>query len=827
MTEILEAALGYARRGWPVFPCHPKTTAALVKVAKGEQLAASTDEAVIADWWQRWPLAMIGAPTGKRSGFCVVVVGSGYDEKSGILHLVGELMSGLEDAIGVKLPPTVTAASGSGNTHFYFKTGEALPARRSGIAAGVEIRGDGGYVVLPPSLRHDGKAYRWVSGPDQAELADAPAELIDALLKRGTFEKATKLKKAAKLTQVSEGPDRLREIARFARRRPDPDPHEDRGGAKPGKWKPDELGLPAEDPCPVTPLGLEGGTFYVLDSARQLRGCTANSLSHAGIQDVFAAMPNWPEWAWPRWSKPKLDREGEVIEDPKIQSFKDDEVRKGLFRACERKGLFSPRDKVRGRGAWRREDGGLVYHAGEELWTVETGKLRVMQCGSIEDAGREFIYPRAASLPAPWGVPVTSTDNPAKLLVEAFRRFNWERPDVDPILLLGWCGVAYLGGALDWRSAVFLVGDKNTGKSTLQEGMAALYGAALLSSSDTTAAGIYQELSHDARPVAVDEIEGRADNRKTMAVIELARSASSGAIGRRGGADHHGVEFQMRSAFLFSAINTPPLRAQDLSRLAMLRLKELPKDAGEPPSIPDPETVGRKLLARLMFEWPRFEGTLAAYKDQLAIGGHTSRGRDTYGTLLAAADLLLGPELAEELEIPMVDQEISAWSKLLAANTLPEVEDALPNWRACLNHLLTAQILAWRSSSRNTVGQLLEDIERPQGTDHHLPLEAARRALAQAGLGLLSPGQIPSLKFVLAIPNQSALVQQIYWGTDWQGAPGAGVWAGALRMGKDSGVVLTSPEINRVRINRVQERCTLVVLDRLDDAPSPDRKSEE
>jgi len=52
-------------------------------------------------------------------------------------------------------------------------------------------------VVLPPSVRHDGKIYRWAKSPDETEMAAAPPQLIDAALKRGAFEKAAKAKKEA------------------------------------------------------------------------------------------------------------------------------------------------------------------------------------------------------------------------------------------------------------------------------------------------------------------------------------------------------------------------------------------------------------------------------------------------------------------------------------------------------------------------------------------------------------------------------------------------------------------------------------------------------
>ena len=54
-------------------------------------------------------------------------------------------------------------------------------------------------------------------------------------------------------------------------------------------------------------------------------------------------------------------------------------------------------------------------------------------------------------------------------------------------------------------------------------------------------------------------------------MLKLMRIASSGGLMLRGGDRHNPVEFRARSCFLFSSINTPPLRPQDLSRMAILR----------------------------------------------------------------------------------------------------------------------------------------------------------------------------------------------------------------------------------------------------------------
>jgi hypothetical protein len=150
---------------------------------------------------------------------------------------------------------------------------------------------------------------------------------------------------------------------------------------------------------------------------------------------------------------------------------------------------------------------------------------------------------------------------------------------------------------------------------------------------------------------------------------------------------------------------------------------------------------------------------------------------------------------------------------MLATEKMSEYEDMSDNWRACLKHLLTSRVEAWRAGSRNTVGQLLDDLYRDQrqGLEHEgMTVSDANKALAQAGLHVLGPGnKVDPGNYVLCIPNESQLVAAQFRETRWIGQAGASVWKSALRQAPAT-VVCTAKEFNRVRINGVQERCTLV-----------------
>jgi hypothetical protein len=406
----------------------------------------------------------------------------------------------------------------------------------------------------------------------------------------------------------------------------DPEPGLPRAGVDPGRWLPSALGLPED--CPVVPLGIAGNVAWYIDPIGQVQSF-APPYGKGHLLGLFCGRANYLTWAWPRWGKKGID------------GYAAEAAAAALVGACAAKGPWNSVEKIRGRGAWLSSGGGLVLHTGTDL----------LIGGRREPPGEidGYVYPTRPAIAGPWPAPVEEAQNPARLLLPLLRSWQWGRPEVDPVLLLGWIGAAFLGGALPWRPAVYLTGDAATGKSTLQALIKGLLGDSLVQAVDTSAAGLYQHIGNDSLPIAVDELEGESDTRKTVAVLKLMRIASSGGLMLRGGDRHNPVEFRARSCFLFSSINTPPLRPQDLSRMAILRLNRLP--SGQPSPDLDARSlavVGRCILRRLAEEWPRFAETFAAFKGELAAGGMDGRGQDTFGTLLACADLIAHAGWSEE-----------------------------------------------------------------------------------------------------------------------------------------------------------------------------------
>jgi putative DNA primase/helicase len=150
----LDAALRYAGRGWPVFPCQWQGEGRKRPLIERGLHAATTDAATVSAWWTRWPEALIGLPTGEPIG-CVVL---DIDRKEGGPDGLATL--GKIDCPILPLTPTVYTASGG--MHLYFQRPEdglrnTNGERGRGIGPGLDWRGDGGYVILPSP----GSGYRW------------------------------------------------------------------------------------------------------------------------------------------------------------------------------------------------------------------------------------------------------------------------------------------------------------------------------------------------------------------------------------------------------------------------------------------------------------------------------------------------------------------------------------------------------------------------------------------------------------------------------------------------------------------------------------------
>ncbi|GAB3033990.1 bifunctional DNA primase/polymerase [Parafrigoribacterium mesophilum] len=139
--QLSDAAVRLAESLVPVFPCMPGAKRPFTRHGFFD---ATTDVRQVRRWWDRWPNANIGMPTG-GTGFNVVDVDR-HPSGSGFAHLERARRKGLLDgwAFIVRTP--------SGGLHFYYPAAPNRPRNSWGVAdAHVDFRGTGGYVVTPPS----------------------------------------------------------------------------------------------------------------------------------------------------------------------------------------------------------------------------------------------------------------------------------------------------------------------------------------------------------------------------------------------------------------------------------------------------------------------------------------------------------------------------------------------------------------------------------------------------------------------------------------------------------------------------------------------------
>lgn len=165
-TTLMDAALRYAADGMSVLALLPKSK---IPATTNGFKDATTDELQIRDAWGEIPDLNIGIATGSLSRGMFVIdidVGDGKDGSATLMEW--------EDAHGA-LPTTATAVTGGGGIHiFYYGDG---PVRSSvNATSGVDIRADGGYVVVPPSVHPSGTTYHWQPGHDPATTPIATAD---------------------------------------------------------------------------------------------------------------------------------------------------------------------------------------------------------------------------------------------------------------------------------------------------------------------------------------------------------------------------------------------------------------------------------------------------------------------------------------------------------------------------------------------------------------------------------------------------------------------------------------------------------------------------
>lgn len=171
--NMKEWALHYAEMGLAVFPlvCRDKVPAVV-----GGCKVATTERTTIERWWDKNPQYNIGIATGNKSSG-LVVIDLDVDKNKGIDGY--DVLRDWQNKHG-KLPETWQSITGRGGYHYFYKDA-IVHSNRVGLYEGVDIRGEGGYIVAPPSVHPNGNIYEWEQGPEEYEIAQVDNIVNDFL----------------------------------------------------------------------------------------------------------------------------------------------------------------------------------------------------------------------------------------------------------------------------------------------------------------------------------------------------------------------------------------------------------------------------------------------------------------------------------------------------------------------------------------------------------------------------------------------------------------------------------------------------------------------
>lgn len=512
-----------------------------------------------------------------------------------------------------------------------------------------------------------------------------------------------------------------------------------------GEWVPNRLGLPPH--CPVVPLGRSmDNVDYILTACGTTMELPIGVQKKSALDNAFGRFNDtYLHWAWPRW-----DAKAKAWD---TDTFNADKAYKAFAKACailmEEEGAWDQDKMLRGRGAWLTSGGRMMLHLGNELRLSDGSPRPTGKFEGLFFAKRSSIRP-----PAKHEVP-GGEGGPADKLLHHLKTWNWQRPEIDPMLILGWIGQAFVSGALDWRSIIWVVGGAGTGKSTLLELCEWLLLGLGQRSANTTAPAIYRGLDGDAGAVILDETESARNESKAKNLVELSRQAASGALIHRAGGPSGKVQsYPVFASFLFGAIVPPALESADYSRTALCELRPLkPGERGPWAEQRYCEEIGQELFRRMVDDYSRVSRAIDIYKRALMEAGHDSRGATAFGTLLGCGHALLWDHDPNE-------QDLDEWKAFLAPATLAELELVSSNGMDAWDVLLNAHPQIWRNGKEHkTVGAVLMNW---RDSKEIVDLNKVKKQLADVGLGLVFEDNWSAYdKAMLFVPNISVAQNEL------------------------------------------------------------------
>lgn len=525
------------------------------------------------------------------------------------------------------------------------------------------------------------------------------------------------------------------------------------------------------DGCPVKCLGHRDGAYYFLDPHGQLR-CLAK-LDAQSIMGLFGQRLPALYNAFPKFAADR--KTGEL--NRKHEHFEQQLAASAMFKACGERGLFDPTGAIRGPGAWTDDDGRLIYHCGDVL-LVDGQELKPQ---TID--GKVYTASPSIPHPAPPAKDARTPGDDATAALELFGTWQWDRPAIDPFLLLGKIGIQMLGGALAARPVYWITGPRAAGKSALDDAIRAIQGGdkGIIRSADATKSGITSRIGNSSLAVMIDELEpGDDDQKREKDIIALARIAYTGDQLLRGSADQKGYSSNVFSSFMFSSILTPgKLEASDRSRLIMMNLKPFPE--GTPPLKFRAETWrnrGARIKRDLIDRWPTWTQRFDLWLEALAEHKIDGRAGKNWATILGMAQMALSEALPSA-------EELTGWTAKVAPYARAVKDDVGDDADDVVTWLMSHRFDPFRRGEQHSLGTWIKAAGWRPGAGKRIftdsgdwhPDDVSKKAnasLATIGVRVFGTKEEPQL-FVATKQLQGLL--EIFARSKWAG----GAWSQSLQ----------------------------------------------
>lgn len=504
----------------------------------------------------------------------------------------------------------------------------------------------------------------------------------------------------------------------------------------------DPIGVGYEDEDPLSKINPQGHNdgqyyFYPVESG-QITALTAPGLN--SMQNLYRLAPR------KFWEDAYGD--GGKLPDKQICSM----ASAHLMDACHRRGIYLP-ETTRGVGVWI-DDGEVVVNTGDAIYHRGQKHHPAVFKG-------QFVYESGPRVMTMNDVPLRNAD--ADKVRQICRMLTWKKP-LFADLLAGWMVIAPVGGALGFRSHIWLTGGSGTGKTTIVSKIIApvIGQMAIMREGGTTEAAVRKALGKSSRPYFLDEAESEGMRAKAnmQQILTLARIAASG-----GTIQNANETFRVQSCFGFSSIVPAIEQLADENRITLLSVERNPRPTRGEEYAKLLQTINEtftpdycaRLMARTVQNMDALLQNTATFTLAAQMKFGNARSGEHIGPMLAGAFLLTSTRLLSLDEArSWIDAQEWSWHE---GN-----DDGQSDSHRCLSHMLAARIRydVQGMSKESPVGELVDVAAKGDADD----AARAHKALRSYGF-FVEDGR-------LYVANTSPPIKRIMADTPWT------VWKSSL-----------------------------------------------